>query len=176
MLVAQDIQGSCLEDKMASLHRRKFQPAGDQDTQYMAVGEKHDIIVDRLGSGDDAVATLGNLIGSFTAGGGAGKNRPGRVFLANLLGRDSLVLAVVPLSQVIRDLGAIDESCQFARALGAGSGTAKNEIEVPPREFVLQCRGLTLTLKGEGDVAVGSVSAVLAPLRFTVTYKDNLWT
>ena len=140
----------------------------------MAVGEEDDIVIDRLGAGDDPVATLGHLVGGLPSGSRAGEDGPGRVLLADLLGGDPLVLAVVPLGEVVRDLCAIKESGQLAGALRAGPGTAEDELEIPVGEFLLKRGSLTLPLGGERDVAEGSVASVLAPLGFTVADEDDL--
>jgi hypothetical protein len=123
---------------MASLNRRKFQPAGYQYPQDMAVSEEDHVILDVLGPFNDPVAAFRNIFGSLPVGCGACEDGPFRIFLTDFPGCDALVIAIVPLGQIIGDLCAVQQSGQFTGSLSALPGAAENEFEIPIRQFRLQ--------------------------------------
>ena len=174
MLVAEDIDHACLKHKVTALDGRKFQPPRDQDTQYMAVGEEHDIIPDRFGAGNDPVAAFGNLLGRVAIRGRMGEDRPVRILLADFLGGNPFIVAIVPLGQIVGDFRAIAKSGKLAGPASPLVGTAEDQLEVPIGKLRLERGSLTLTLCCQGNFAVGSVSAAFAPLGFTVTDKNDL--
>ena len=140
----------------------------------MTVGKKNGVVVQRTQTGDDTVAACRHLVGGLSSRGRGIKDSPSGFGLADLLGGDSLILAVVPLGEIVGDLGAIEEPGQLTGALCAGTGTAEDELEVPVGEFFLKRGSLSLALERQGNVGEGSVLAVLAPLGFTVADEDNL--
>ena len=174
VLIAQDIERSRLEDEVSARLCGEIQPAGDEHTQDMAVGKEHGILVQGAQACDHAVTAGRHLVGGLAAGGGRVKDRPSRFRLADLLGSDPLVLTVVPLGEVVGDLGMVKVTRQLAGAPRPLTGTTEHEFEIPSGEFALQCRSLTLSLQSQRNVGKGSVLAVLAPFGFTVTDKDDL--
>ena len=174
MLVAKDIEHACLDHKVASLDRGELQPARDEHAEYMAVGKQEHIILNVLEPLDQSITTIRHLIGSFPSGSRTGENRPRRILPADLLGRDPLLVSVIPLGEVIRDLRLVSVTGQLAGPHGPLPGTAEHELKVPSRELRLQRGGLSLALEREGNIAEGSVPTILAPFGFTVADENNL--
>ena len=176
VLVTEDVNHAGLKYEMTSLDGGEFQPSCNQNTQDMTMGEKDDIIPDRLGSGNDPVAALGNLFGGVAVRCRMGKDGPVRIFLADLLGGDPLVVSVMPLGQVLGDFCLIKLTCKLAGSSGSLVRAAEDQLEVPFRKLLLERSGLALSFQGQGNFTEGGMSTVFAPFGFTVTDKNDLGT
>lgn len=174
VLVPKDVDHAGLKHKMTTLDGREFQPSRDQDTQDMSMGEEENIISDRLGPGNDPVTALGNLLCGITIRSWMGEDRPVRILLADFLGGNPFIVAIVPLGQILGDFRPIAKSSELTGPASPLVGTAEHHLEVPVGESRLERRRLALSLCCQGNFAVGSMSAVLAPLGFTVTDKNDL--
>ena len=174
MFVTEDVDHSSLKDKMTSFDGWKLQPARDQDTQDMAMGEEDHIIPDRLGPGNDPVTALGYLLGGVTVRSRMGEYGPVRILLPDLLGGDPLVVAIMPLGQVLCDFRMLEQAGELAGPSCTLVRAAKDQLKVPVGELRLERGGLALSFQGQGNFAEGSVSTVFAPLGFTVADKNDL--
>ena len=174
MLVAEDIKHTGLDDEMTALDGWQLKPSGDQHSEHVAVGKEDHIILDVFQAFDDPIAPLGDLIGGLSSGCRVHEDSPGGIGLPDLLGGNSLILAVVPLREILGGLGTVEESGKFTGPLCTLARAAKDELEIPVGEFRFQRGRLTFPLKGEGNVAEGGVLAFFAPLGFTVADEDDL--
>lgn len=128
---------------------------GDKEDVAVLAGAHGGLVPLAADLGDEAVEALRDLLGALSAGAAVAPNVPVGVeallgaAAADLGARDALVVAVVPLADVVGDLdaGAADEGARVLRAVGRpGEGVLDAEVE--------ELKGALGALPG-GDVAAG---------------------
>ena len=109
-------------------------PSRAQHPTDVTVGHEHDRAVDqgRPGPGQDAVGAGLDLVGALAAGDTMGPQRPARHVLADVGAGATLVVAVVPLDEVVVDV--VDgKSAQLGGAPGAFARAGQHQGRVPVR-------------------------------------------
>src|SRR6516165_12320217 len=79
---------------------RQADPARDQDPKDVAVREHDDVASGAADPRDDAIDAGADLRRRLAARAAVAKEHPARLLVVDLLGREPLVLAVVPLVQI----------------------------------------------------------------------------
>src|SRR5919197_6096992 len=101
-------------------------------------------------------------------------DRPARHLEADVHGRPALVIAVVPLHEVVASLRDIAEARQPARLRRPLEGARQHQGEAAPAQVAPDVLGLQSALLGQGDVCSPGVAALEAPFRLTVAYEHDL--
>ncbi len=157
-----------------ALGRLEVEPAGGDDPQDVPVGEDDRVAVDLGELGDHAVGAGADLRGRLAARRAVGPQRPVGDLLADVGARAALVVAVVPLLEVVAELRAVAEAGQLAGLAGAGQRAGQDAGEVAVRERLAQRAGLVAAVVDQREVGVAGVLARAAPLRRTVADEDDL--
>ena len=119
VLVAEHADGRRVEGEEAARVRFEPEPAGREDAQQVAVREHEQVAGRLLRFGDDPVGAGRDLLDRLAAGDRAVPDRPVRVLSPDLAGGDSLVFAVVPLTEVVAHLSSRAVAGEAARLAGA---------------------------------------------------------
>ena len=101
---------------------------------------QRDVALDGARLGDDAVAAGGDVVGHLAAGRAVAPQEPVRALLADLRRGQPLVLAVVPLEQVVAQPRAL-EARELRRLPRPRERGAEHEGEVVAGEALAQRRG-----------------------------------
>src|SRR5215217_1428253 len=153
---AEDGDGGGVEDEVAAFGDVQFKPAGGEGPQRVRVAEDEDVARDGGDARADSVQAGRHLRGRFTAGYRIVPDRPARDGLADLRGRDAFVVAVVPLDEVVVDLG-VGVAGEFGRTTGALPGRREDQIERLSRQPRPQTRRHALALGCQREVGDGRV-------------------
>ena len=102
------------------------------------MGEQQRVAVRRQRALDHAVGARADLLQRLAAGDARRATRPSRGALADLLGGEALVVAVVALAQVLVDLGAVAEPGQLGGLAGALQRAREHERELAAGEALAQ--------------------------------------
>src|SRR5206468_2179693 len=101
---------------------------------------------------------------------------PTRSLLADLRRREPLVVAVIPLPQLVHDLGRAGQSRELARLPRAQQWAAEHERERPPAKFLPHRSCALAPFLDQRQVGAAGVLAAEAPLRLAVADEhDLLW-
>src|SRR5262249_60774501 len=110
-VVPADPQVAGVQQKMLAAARGQPDPARHEHAQHVSVREQRKVAVDRARPGYYPIHSRSNLLRRLAARASIAEEQPARRDLANLLGRQPLVLAVVPLDQVGIDDRLTSEAC-----------------------------------------------------------------
>src|SRR5262249_6669995 len=113
-IVAEDVQGRGVEQEVLAGAGRQTDPAGDQHAKNVAVSEQRDVARRRADARQDPVDPRADLRRSLAARTAVTEDHPARRLRVDLLGREPLVLAVVPFLQVRLEHCAGAETGQLA--------------------------------------------------------------
>src|SRR5207237_777773 len=150
-LVAEDADRRRVESQAAPLRRRQAHPAGRQHPQDVTMGEEDDVSGGVAEGGDDTVGPPAHVVRPLATWAPVAPEEPARSLGADVIGRATLVVAVVPLDQGVPRL-AVAHAGQPARLRGAGQGTGQHAPEPPPRELGPRLLGLTPSPVGQWDI------------------------
>ena len=95
----------------------------------MSMREQCDVAADGAGTGYHPVYARAHLLRCFSARAAIPENQPTRRYLVDLLGRQALVLTVVPLAEIGIDHRLLAEARQLARFSCPLHGAAKNDVK-----------------------------------------------
>ena len=98
-MTAENAERGRVKQEMHPFAGRRADPSHGQDTAELAMREKRDVSRQRGEARDEPVGAGGNLIWRFAPWATIAKNTPAGVFLANVRGVPSFVIAVIPLRQ-----------------------------------------------------------------------------
>ena len=98
---------------MLSGARWKPDPARRENPEYVSVRKQSDIALNGANAGNHSVRPCTDLLGCFSARAAVAENHPAGPFLVDLLGRQTLVLTIVPFDEVGVDDGCVGENRQF---------------------------------------------------------------
>ncbi len=124
--------------------------------------------------GVDAVQAGGDLGGGFAVGYRVGPDRPAGHGLADLRGGDALVVAVVPLDQVVVDLG-VREAGEFGRPPGSLPGLSQHQVELLPGQPLLQRRRDRSPVRGQRQVGRRTCAGPTCSTRSRRAGSANSW-
>src|SRR4029078_6871356 len=119
---------------------RTLQPAAGEGTGRVPVPERQAPTTLCPDPGDDAVEAVGDLPGRLAARAGVRPDRPAGDGLPDLRRGDPLGVPVVPLGQVLIDLG-VGEAGELGGTTGALAGAGQHQVERDPGEAVAQRPG-----------------------------------
>src|SRR5262245_3150509 len=173
-IVAEDTQGTRIQQKMLAAARRQLDPARREHAQHMSVREWRDVVVDRARPGDHPVDTRTHLFRRLTARASIPEDQPIRRNLTDLLGRQSLELAVVPLDQVGVDHCFIAEAGQLAGLSCPLHRTAENELKPIPGEYRPHPLRKPAAVVGQRNVRRPCVLPGKAPRRLPVPDREHI--
>src|SRR3974390_3132142 len=114
MIVAEDAQRACIQEKVLAATRGEPDPARREHAQHVSVCEQQDIAVAGARTRDYPIDPCANLLGGFATRAAVSEDQPTRRDLMDLLGRQSFVCAVVPFHQIRVDDHILTETRQFA--------------------------------------------------------------
>src|SRR5208283_678230 len=100
VVVGQNAQSARIEQEMRAGARWKPDPPRHEDAEHVSVRKQSDIPVNSADPGDDSIHPGADLLWRFAARATVAENQPVRRLLMNLLGRQPLVIAVIPLRQL----------------------------------------------------------------------------
>ena len=120
-----------------------------------------------------AVDAFRHVCRSLSAGSAVAPQLPGRILDADVGGRTTFVRAVVPLDEVIADLGLVGEAGDLAGLHGASERTREHAVEPGAVQAAAEVLGEGASLVGEGEIGRAGVLAAQAPLRLGVTDEHD---
>jgi hypothetical protein len=110
VVVAQDVQGRCVQQKVTASRRGEPKPTGGKNSEHMTVREERDVPLGSAASRDDTINPSAHLLGSFSARAAIAEKHPSGRPRVDLFGREPFVFAVIPLHQIAIDFSALAES------------------------------------------------------------------
>src|SRR5215468_524592 len=153
---------------------RQADPARDQDPKDVAVGEQNDVAGGAADSRDDAIDARADLRWRLAARTAVAKEHPVRLLVMDLLGRESLVLAVVPLVQIGLDRRAGAEAGELTRLAGPSQRARQHELKSLLGQRGPEASGDRAPVLGERDVGHAGVLPGQAPFGLAVANHVDL--
>jgi hypothetical protein len=138
------------------------------------VGEHGRIALEALELADHPIHAPAHVGGRLAVRAAVAPQVPVRTLLPDLRGRDPLVLPVVPLDQVVGQLGALAHAGQPAGLDGSVERAREHALERKAGEGIAQQLGLAPPLVRQRDVGAARVAQVTAPLRLAVASQQDL--
>jgi hypothetical protein len=123
---------------------------------------------------DDPVGAPAHVRRDLAARGRVGPERPARPLSADICGRPPVVLAVVPLHQVVTQLGCTAEAGQLAGLASPAQRARQDEPEAAASKRLPDQPRLPLAFLVQRDVGSARVLPRDRPLRLAVTDEDDL--
>src|SRR4029079_25638 len=148
-------------------------PARPERAEDVAVGEDRDVAVDRQDLLDDAVAAGCDLGRRLAVREAVAPQVPAGLLLADLRRRDALVVAVVPLEEVLADLAAVAEPGQTRGLARAVERAREHEREVVAVEAAGELPRALAPGVGQRDVRAARVPPRLRPLGLGVADEPH---
>ena len=136
--------------------------------------EQRDVAVDRARPGYHPVHARTHLFRRLAARASIPEDQPARRHLVDLLGRQSLVLAVVPLDQVGVDDGLVAQARQFAGLSRPLHRAAENKRKCVGGEYRPHPLRKPATVVGQRNVRRTGVLATEAPRRLPVPDREHV--
>jgi hypothetical protein len=161
------------EREVAGVGGGEADPAGADHAQDVAVREERGVAAVLERPGDGPVGALAGLLGRLALGGTVLPQPPAGTALADLVGRQPLVGAVVVLAQVGVELRAVAEAGQLGGLARAAQRAAEHDPELVAGEPVAQQPGDPAALGREREVGDARVPARHAPLGRAVADEDD---
>ena len=159
---------------MLPAERGQPNPPRRENAQNVSVREQHDIAVDGARPDDHSVDPCSHLLRPLSSRASVSKDEPAWRDVMNLLRRQSLVVAIVPLDQISVDDRHITEACQFAGLSRASHWAAKSEPECIPGQDRLQPLRQPTAVVGQRHVSRSSVPTIEAPSCLAVSDHENV--
>ena len=148
---------------MAAVSGGEGDPARAEHAQHVAVREHRSRAARTRELGDHAVGALADVARLLAAGAAVAPQAPVGTQLLDLRCGQTLVLAVVPLEQVLAGKRSCCEACESARFQGTGGWAHEHQLELPACEPRGELRCILAAALGERDVAAAGVAPVKAP-------------
>lgn len=158
--------------KAAAVDGAEAEPACGEHTQKVPVGEAEHEALGLPDPHDEAVDALLDGERVLAAGGVRREDGPARHALADLLRREALEVAVIPLAQTGLDAGIV-EAGETTGLPGPLHRARPDLHEVAAREPVSEGTGLFPAHFGEGDVGPARVPPRARPLGLAVADHDH---
>jgi hypothetical protein len=149
-------------------------PAGTERAQDVPVGHDRHVPVDGEDLLDHAVAARRHLVGRLAVGHAVAPQVPVGALLADRRRRDALVVAVVPLEQVLADLGRVAEAGQPGRLARAVERAREHLGERVGAERAGELAGAVAPGLGQRHVGAPGVAPGPRPLGLRVADEPHL--
>src|SRR5947207_4159352 len=173
-LVAERAQRRRIEREEPAVARVEPEPARGQHPQQMPVREEQHVAVSRAHLLDHAVGPRPDLLGRLAVRRAVTEDRPARSLLTDLGRRLPLVVAVVPLHQVVPRLRDVAEPRHAAGLRGPLQRAGEDERERAPPQCLPDALRLAAAFLRQRDVRATRVAERLAPLRLPVPDEHDL--
>src|ERR1700738_4189288 len=112
-VIAKDTQGAGIEQEMLASAGGQPDPPCHQGAQHVSVGKQRTVAIGTPRSRNHPIHPRTHLLWRLTARASIPEDQPARRHLMDLLRRQSLILAVVPLGAVVIEDGRVAETRQF---------------------------------------------------------------
>ncbi len=168
-LVSQDADGGRRQREQPSISRIEAQPPRGEHPQEVAVAEQDDLSFLRPRLLDQPVGSGADIGRALSVGGAVAPHRPVRHLATDLDGPSSLVVAVVPLPQVLADPGLVPQPGEAARLPSPGRRAGEHTGEAAPAQPVTQNHRLRTAEVGERNVATARVPPIPGPVGLTMS-------
>ncbi len=162
---------------MFSIFRREAEPHGCEHAENMSVRKDERVAVDPLAAINHATNANGNLFRVLAVWASILKERPVRIALVNLFRRESFVVSVVPLKQIVRVLRLWKKPSEFAGSNGAQEWTRQHKFElrgVSEHEFTRSER-FRLATGQQRQVRAPGVLPRQTPFGFGVPHEHEVF-
>src|SRR5262249_43135628 len=116
---------------------RQADPARYEHAQHVSMRKQRYVAIDRARPGDHPVDAATNLLWCLAAWASVPEEEPPRPHFLDLLGRQPLVVAVVPLHEVGVDDRLVAQACQLAGLSRPLHRTAENKRKFVGGEYGL---------------------------------------
>src|SRR6185503_5450100 len=163
MLVAEDAQPGRAEHEVPARARRQVEPASGEHAQDMSAREEQRVALDRPHPADHTIRARAHLLRRLSARAAVAEELPVRALGPDLGAAPPLVRAVVPLDQVLVDLGRGAEPRQLAGAGGALQRAREHPGEGQAAQAVAEPARVTLSALGQREIGQPRVLAGDAP-------------
>src|SRR5262249_14991791 len=173
VLVAEHADRRGAEGEEPSVAGRQPEPARREDPQHVGVGEQRHVAGGGRRAVDDAPGALADLLHRLALGDARRPHRPAGLHGADLRRGPALVDPVVPLAQVVGDLGGVAVSGEAARLPRARQRAREDEGEGPPGEVAAEGLGLLPPALDQRDVGAAGVLTAQAPLGVAVADQPD---
>src|ERR1035441_70403 len=174
VLVSERAQGSRGQAQASAARGLQRDPAGAEHPQHVAVGEDGASSVDAGELGDRAVGARADLGRALASGAAGAPQIPVGALDPDLPGCQSLVLAVVPLEQILANLRLRAQPAQLACFACTPGRAHEHTREAQPAQTAGQRpRRLTATV-GQRNIGTTGVAPVAAPLGLGVAHQEDL--
>jgi hypothetical protein len=177
VLPAEHGDRSGLEPEVACLVRGETEPAGREDAKDVPMGERQHIAACEppIASQprDQGVSSRTHAGNRLAAGTAIGEEIPPGSKLADLSGRQPLVVAIVHLEEEIGRLDGLTEACKPARLEGAPQRARDHEGRLQAAEALLQSPCIGLAVRQQRQVRTTSVASDSAPFRGRVPHDHD---
>src|SRR3954469_3360571 len=170
-LVAERAERPRVEREQPPVRRRETEPASRQHSQEVPVREDEHVPLDREQLLDHAVGPSRELLDALAAQRPVAPDRPVGDLLADLRGRQPVVLAVVPLGQVVAQLGL--EPGQLRRLQRSLQGAGEHQRELAPAQRLTHRARLALAFRRQWQVGSTRVPPGATPLGLPVPDENR---
>src|SRR5579871_608017 len=140
----------------------------------MAVRKEQHITIEGAQARQDTIRPRADRLHRFAAWTAIAKEKPVRPLLANVVGAPALVVAVVPLDEIVVELSSGAEAGQLARSLGALQWTGQHPSEARALETFAQAARVVFAVRCQRNVGCAGVLAGQGPFRLAMTREINL--
>ena len=159
---------------MAAPCSGEARPARAEHAQEVAVGEDDRVAVHPAQVGDDAVGARADPRGVLAVRAAVVPEPPARVALADLGRRESLVLAVVPLAQLVVDLAGPRTRRAARVSTARESGLESTSSNVPRAQLRRRAGARPRGRRRSAGGRSAGVAPVPAPLGLPVADEEDL--
>src|SRR5580692_2584634 len=173
-VIAEDAQGAGIEEEMLASAGGQSDPPCHQGAQHVSVGKQRNVAIGTPRSRNHPIHPGTHLLWRLTARASIPKDQPARRHRMDLLRRQSLILAVIPLGEVGMDDGHIAEPRQcagLARPLHRADEYERERLFGEHRSHLFS---KPPPVVGQGDVSRAGVLPAEAPRGFPMPDRKDV--
>src|ERR1700677_1823800 len=174
VIIAQYANASGVEHQMATERRRAINPPRGEYPQHMSARENQDVAVERPKPRHHPINPLGDLQHGLAAGTTVAEELPLRALSMNLRECPALIIAVIPLHQVLVERCRAGKAGERAGLQRPPERTREHVIEVQAFEPGTERASLFLTPGGECKIAPSRVLTRDTPSGLSVSHEINI--
>src|ERR1700730_11390474 len=165
-VIAKDTQGAGIEQEMLASAGGQPDPPCHQGAQHVSVGKQRNVAIGAPRSRNHPIHPRTHLLWRLTARASIPEDQPARRHVMDLLRRQSLILAVIPLGEVGINDGHIAKPRQRAGLPRTSRRAAQNDSEGRRVEHRPHPLGEPAPIVGQRDIRRPGVLPAEAPLGF----------